>query len=154
MRFRIKSNKRLCTPRSQEGNCRNTQTGPPAKITSNPQIMQVKRSYLEYSQLNSASALKIVYDKGMVENHCGKDKRQVLRESEIYSRENQNHNNNSFTCGHCGNQDISKIKVPPKQQEPKVHPRQQNRRNEFNQLSLKIKPPTKKIDKKLNQLQN
>ena len=57
-----------------------------AKFTSNPQIMQVKRSYLEYSQLNSASALKIVYDKGMVENHCGKDKRQVLWESEIYSR--------------------------------------------------------------------
>ena len=112
------------------------------------------KAKLQDSQLKSPFALKIVYDKGMVENHCGKDKRQVLRESEIYSRENQNHNNNSFTCGHCGNQDISKIKVPPKQQEPKVHPRQQNRRNEFNQLSQKIKPPTKKIDKKLNQLQN
>ena len=99
-----------------------------AKFTSNPQIMQVKRSYLEYSQLNSASALKIVYDKGMVENHCGKDKRQILRESEIYSRENQNHNN-SFICDHYGNQDISKVKVPPKQQKPKVHPRKQNRRN-------------------------
>ena len=89
----------------------------------------------------------------MVENHCGKDKRQVLWESEIYSRENQNHNNNSFTCDHYGNQDISKVNVPPKQQEPKVHARKQNRRNESYQLSQKIKPPTKKIDKKLNQLQ-
>ena len=108
---------------------------------------------LQDSQLKSPSALKIVYDKGMVENHCGKDKRQVLRESEIYSREKQ-HDNNSFTCDHYGNPDISKVKVPPKQQEPKVHPRKQNRRNESYQLSQKIKPPTKKTDKKLNQLQN
>ena len=84
----------------------------------------------------------------MVENHCGKDKRQVGKRNLFKAY------NNSFTCDHYGNQDISKVNVPPKQQEPKVHARKQNRRNESYQLSQKIKPPTKKIDKKLNQLQN
>ena len=83
----------------------------------------------------------------MVENHCGKDKRQVGKRNLFKAY------NNSFTCDHYGNQDISKVNVPPKQQEPKVHARKQNRRNESYQLSQKIKPPTKKIDKKLNQLQ-
>ena len=44
------------------------------------------KAKLQVSQLKSPSALKIVYDKGMVENHCGKDKKEVLWESEIYSR--------------------------------------------------------------------
>lgn len=99
------------------------------------------------SQLKSPFALKNVYDKGMIEIPCSNNKREVLWESEIYSRENQNtvnHNNKFFTCEHYGNQDASEVrKAPPKQQEPKVHSRKQNARNESYQLSQKTKHLTK-----------